>query len=376
MAPLTEVRWGIIGVGDVCEVKAGPGFQKAGRSKLVAVMRRSGEKAADFARRHGVARWYDTVEGLLGDPEVDAVYVASPVGAHAEHALACCRAGKPTLLEKPMARCAEEARGVVQAFREAGVPLWIAYYRRAHPVWQRVKGILSDGRIGKVTGVRYELRWEQQQADTPGGAVPWRLQPEASGGGLILDVGSHAIDIIDFLLGPIQVRGAAAWNAAGGAAAQVEDRVEALIQCGDVAGSFSFDFAGPPGSGKRDLLSVSGTAGSVEACVTASNAATLRFWRDGQPHAEEFSDPPGAHMHQALIQTIVDELCGVAGAACPSPAESGMRASEVLDAALCDFYGGREDGFWAAARRVPPPLEQGGESSLAAAGSPPGGRSA
>src|SRR5580698_7984618 len=89
------VRWGIVGCGDVTEIKSGPGFRKAGGSELVAVMRRRGELAADYARRHGVARWYDDAEALIGDLEVDAVYVATPPGSHLELALKVCAAGKP-----------------------------------------------------------------------------------------------------------------------------------------------------------------------------------------------------------------------------------------------------------------------------------------
>ena len=109
------IRWGIIGCGDVCEVKSGPGFQKAANSALVAVMRRDGGKAADYAKRHGVPRWYDDAEALIGDPEVDAVYVATPPGSHLEYALRVAAAGKPCYVEKPMARTHAECRRMIGA---------------------------------------------------------------------------------------------------------------------------------------------------------------------------------------------------------------------------------------------------------------------
>src|SRR5438045_5708661 len=102
------VRWGIIGCGKVTEVKSGPAFQKAEGSALVAVMRRNGALAADYARRHGVPRWYDDAAALIADPEVDAVYIGTPPGAHESLALAVCAAGKPAYVEKPMARTLSE----------------------------------------------------------------------------------------------------------------------------------------------------------------------------------------------------------------------------------------------------------------------------
>src|SRR3982751_1225430 len=124
---MRTIRWGIIGCGDVTEIKSGPGFQKAEGSALVAVMRRDGGKGRDYARRHGVARAYDRAEDLIADPEVDAVYVATPPSSHAELALAVAAAGKPCLVEKPMARTHAECVRMIEAFSSRRVPIWVAY---------------------------------------------------------------------------------------------------------------------------------------------------------------------------------------------------------------------------------------------------------
>jgi predicted dehydrogenase len=116
---MERVRWGIIGVGDVTERKSGPGFQQAERSELVAVMRRTGELAADYARRHGVPRWYDDADALIADPEVDAVYVATPPDTHRHYALRAAAAGKPVYVEKPMARTADECNEMIEACEAA-----------------------------------------------------------------------------------------------------------------------------------------------------------------------------------------------------------------------------------------------------------------
>jgi len=110
-------RWGIIGCGDVTEVKSGPGFQQATGSALVAVMRRDLSKAQDYARRHGVPRAYNSADALISDPEVDAVYIATPPSSHCELTLAVAAAGKPCLVEKPMARNHAECERMVAAFR-------------------------------------------------------------------------------------------------------------------------------------------------------------------------------------------------------------------------------------------------------------------
>jgi len=151
------IRWGIIGCGDVTEVKSGPGFRKATGSQLVAVMRRNGALAADYAKRHGVPRWYDDARALAQDPEVDAIYVASTPGAHLENALVVAAAGKPCYMEKPMARHTPECDAMIAAFAQANQKLFVAYYRRAMPRFLKVKELATGGAIGRLTGVSYRL---------------------------------------------------------------------------------------------------------------------------------------------------------------------------------------------------------------------------
>ena len=128
---MKTIRWGIIGCGDVTEVKSGPALQKADHSALVAVMRRNGQLAEDFARRHGVPQWYDDAAALIHDPAVDAVYIATPPSSHKEYTLMSAAAGKPVYVEKPMARNTAECQAMIAACHKANVPLFVAYYRRA-----------------------------------------------------------------------------------------------------------------------------------------------------------------------------------------------------------------------------------------------------
>ncbi len=333
------IRWGIIGCGDVCEVKSGPGFQKAEGSELVAVMRRDGAKAEDYAKRHGVPKWYTDAEALIGDPGVDAVYVATPVGDHLRYALKVAEAGKPCYVEKPMARSAAECDRMVEAFEAAGQPLFIAYYRRKLPRFEKVKELIDGGRIGTVTSVSVRFSHDGQLPREGAGAGGWRVEAGASGGGLFMDLASHTLDVLDHILGAVaDVKGFAV-NRAG--AYEVEDAVamQFTYESGAI-GAGLWDFATPV---REDVIEIHGTGGRVSLSTFGDDAVRLQL--PAGP-AERFDLPNPAHVHQPLIQTIVDELNGKAGACCPSTGASGARTARVMDAALEGYYGGRGDAFW------------------------------
>jgi len=328
------IRWGIIGCGDVAEVKSGPGFQKAKDSALVAVMRRNRAMAADFAIRHDVPCWYDDADALLTNPEVDAVYIATPPGSHLEYALKVCAAGKPCYVEKPMARNYAECELMVFAFQRARIPLFVAYYRRALDRFVKARSLVTSGAIGKVTGVNY--RFTSPAAKFEGMPQPWRLQAEHAGGGLFLDLGCHTLDIIDFTVGPLQNVAGVASNRAGLYA--VEDAVALSFTTQDGApGAAQWNFAG---AYIEDVMEITGTKGRVSLSTFGSEPAQL-FNADG---VEKFDLPNPIHIQTPMIQTIVDELHG--RGKCPSTGETAQRTSKVIDAALESYYGGRSDAFW------------------------------
>ena len=296
------IRWGIVGCGDVCEVKSGPGLYKAENSALVAVMRRNGELAADYARRHGVARWYDDGDRLINDPEVDAVYIATPPDTHMEYTCKAAQAGKPVYVEKPMARTFDECQTMIRACEAAGVPLWVAYYRRRLPKFLKVQALLEQGAIGDVRSVLIRYYQPLKATDAFPEQRSWRVDPEIAGAGLFLDLGSHMLDILDYLLGPIsRVQGFAANQ---GGRYDAED-----IVCG----SFTFE-SGVQGTGawlftsfeNLDWTEIEGTEGRIGyACFDASPIALTT-----SAGAQEIQITQPAHVHQPLIQTIVDELNG------------------------------------------------------------------
>jgi 1,5-anhydro-D-fructose reductase (1,5-anhydro-D-mannitol-forming) len=329
---MKEIRWGIIGCGDVTEVKSGPGFQKAEGSRLVAVMRRNGDLARDYAERHGVPRWYDDAARLIGDPEVDAVYVATPPSSHKEYALRAAAAGKPVYVEKPMALNARECEEMIAACKAAGVPLFVAYYRRAQPRFVQIKKLIESGELGEIRYVRTLQTKRSTDADRSAGpeSQPWRVRPEIAGGGLFFDLASHTLDILDFLLGPIREVGGQASNQAG------------LYEAEDiVAGSYVFE-NGAHGTGlwcfdawaDTDLNEMAGTRGKVEFSTFGTEPARVTT---DQGVRELIAEHP-AHVQQPLIQTIVKELAGLG--VCPSTGDTALRTARVMDQMVQSYYGG------------------------------------
>src|SRR5829696_3136373 len=259
---MAHVRWGIVGCGDVTEVKSGPGFQKAEGSSLVAVMRRDRAKAEDYARRHGVGRVHDTAAALVADPEVDAVYIATPPGTHEPLSLLAAAAGKPCLVEKPMARNHAECERMVAVFRAAGVPLWVAYYRRALPRFLKLRELLAASAIGRLTSIHIQVTDRLARGND---AANWRFDPSEAGAGLFLDLASHCLDLVDFLAGSITRVAGFAMNTGG--AYHAEDVTAASFEIsGDVAGTGIWNFNA---DAKTDVMIFTASAGTITAPIFA-----------------------------------------------------------------------------------------------------------
>lgn len=329
---MEKVRWGIIGCGDVAEVKSGPGFQQASGSELVAVMRRNGDLAKSYADRHGVPRWYDNADALIAD--CDAVYIATPPGSHCEYALRVAAANKPAYVEKPMARNSHECQLMVEAFAAKGLKLFVAYYRRELPRFRKAKELIDSGILGTLTAVSY--RYAEPSLDRISGPLPWRLQAEHSGGGLFFDLGSHALDILDFLVGEFSdVSGLASRR---GTTSEVEDNVVMCFRVGaGVPGTATWNFAAPR---REDQLVVDGTLGSLSLSVFGNES--VRYSASGE--TQTFDLPNPVHIQQPLIQTIVDDLRGIGE--CRSTGCTAARTAAVMDRVCMNYYGNRDSGFW------------------------------
>lgn len=330
---MDNVRWGIIGCGDVCEVKSGPAFQKVDGSELVAVMRRDAGKAEDFAGRHGVPNSYGDADALIEDPDVTAIYVATPPDTHAEYTVRAAKAGKPVYVEKPMARNFAECQTMIRECEDAGVPLFVAYYRRRLPAFQKVKELVDAGAVGDVRFVNVRLSLPVED-DIERGNLPWRVVPEISGGGLFLDLGSHILDYLDYVFGPIVEATGHAANQAG--LYEAEDIVTgSFVFESGVPGSCAFCFTVPE-TCRADITEIVGSRGNITFPNFAAGPVRLETG-DG---VEEFNLPNPDHVHQPLVQTVVDELHG--RGECPSTGRTGARTSWVMDQMLAGWRKGQQ----------------------------------
>ncbi|WP_298646866.1 Gfo/Idh/MocA family oxidoreductase [uncultured Proteiniphilum sp.] len=298
------VHWGFIGCGAVTEKKSGPAFSKVTGSDVVAVMRRDGEKAKDYARRHGIGKWYDNADDLIHDPQVNAVYVATPPGSHVEYAVAAMKAGKPVYVEKPMAASYEECLQINRLSEETGVPCFVAYYRRTLPYFLRVKQLIDEGLLGDISTVQIRFAIPPYEEDYNGKNLPWRVKKEIAGAGYFYDLASHQLDLLDYLFGEITDVCGFTHNVAG--LYDVEDSVTAAFRFkSGVAGSGSWSFVAPVNT-RTDLIDISGTKGRLT-CATFDFSPILLETAAG---VQEFHEKNPENIQYYLVESIVNYLNG------------------------------------------------------------------
>jgi predicted dehydrogenase len=321
-----QIAWGIVGAGDVCEIKSGPAFNSIEGSKLVAVMRRNAVLAQDYAHRHGVPKWYDDADALIHDPEVNAVYIATPPYMHPEYAFRVAAAGKPVYVEKPMAMTYAECIHMIDACFMAEVPLFVAYYRRALPNFLAIKNWINDGTLGDIRFVDIQTH-KSINADMVGaaqGKENWRTDPEIAGGGYFHDLACHQLDIMDFLFGPIIKANGFHLNQSG------------IYKADDIVlGNFQFA-NGMPGQGSwcfntsasasKEITTIYGSKGTLTFPFFGDHTVTLHL--DGHEPVKHTFDIP-INIQRSLIETIVLELQG--HGKCPSNGESAARTAKVME---------------------------------------------
>ena len=315
---MNKIRWGIIGAGNVAEVKSGPAFQRAAHSELVAVMRRDAAKARDFARRHGVPKWYDNADVLLADPDIDAVYVATPPAFHLPYTLAALRAGKHVYVEKPMALTAAECREMIAAEQAShGRKLCVAHYRRALDAFLKVRELLAAGAIGAPRLAEVRI------VHPPKTTRDWRTTPAVSGGGLFHDLAPHHLDLMLLFFGTPEFASGLAMKQSPGATA--DDCVCGVLRFPHgvaFQGLWSF---GVPGVTACEQCVITGDAGRIEfdfsgrEITLATGTGTERF---------QFVVPP--HIQQPMIERVT--ACFLGRAENPCTARVGMQVMEIIDA--------------------------------------------
>lgn len=320
------IKWGFIGCGEVTEKKSGPAFNKVPGSSVVAVMSRNADRAKSYATRHGIARWYDDAQALLDDPEVNAVYIATPPSSHATYAIMAMKSGKPVYVEKPLAATYEECLRVNRVSRETGVPCFVAYYRRYLPYFQRVMQIVEAGQIGKVVGVQIRFAVPPRDLDYNRKQLPWRVQRDIAGGGYFYDLAPHQLDLLQQLFGPILRVSGFCSNRAG--LYESEDTVSASFQFPDgLPGSGTWCFCAHE-SAKTDRIQIIGDHGQISFSVFTYDPIEL-ITEDGRQMLE-IPNPP--HVQLPLIREVVEHLQGIR--VCQMDSVSATPVNWVMDKIL------------------------------------------
>jgi predicted dehydrogenase len=321
---MQTIRWGIIGCGDVTEVKSGPAFNKVNNSSLVAVMRRDATKAKDYAIRHSVPKWYDDAHDLINDEEVNAIYIATPPAFHEEYAIAAIHAGKPVYIEKPMTLNFASANMIAKIAAEKNIKVSVAHYRRGQPLFNKVKQLLKEKVIGDVRFARLEFYKKQlppEALDVP--KVAWRINPAMAGGGLFHDIAPHQLDLMYWFFGDIEKASGYATNQSK--LYQADDIVSGniLFKSGVIFnGLWCFNIAE---ENEKDFCEIHGSEGKMRFPIFEHKK--IEIVKNGK--TENILFEPLEHVQQPLIQKIVDYFLGKGPN--PTPAQDGAIVMWLLD---------------------------------------------
>ncbi|TXF87057.1 Gfo/Idh/MocA family oxidoreductase [Neolewinella aurantiaca] len=317
----TPIRWGIIGCGDVTEVKSGPAYQKTKGFELKAVMRRNEAKLKDYALRHGVEKTYTDADALINDPDIDAVYIATPPDSHRHYAVKVAAAGKICCVEKPLAPSYADSLAICDAFAQQEVPLFSAYYRRSLPRFEQIATWLKAGKIGEIRHVNWHLSKQPDALDLSG-APNWRTNPAVAPGGYFDDLASHGLDLLTFLLGDITTVHGISLNQQGLYGAK--DAFSACwLHAGGVTGAGSWNFGS---SQTEDNVEISGSDGSIRFSVFDEKPVVLNY---GKKRKERFIKHP-KHVQMPHVENMKKELLD-GNFRHPSTGATALHTSWIMD---------------------------------------------
>ena len=319
---MKRIGWGMIGCGDVTQVKSGPAFNKVESSFIAAVMSRNLDKAKQYAAKNNITHYYDDVQELLANPEVNAVYIATPPSSHEAYAMTAINAGKDLYIEKPMAMNHVSAMKIIKAAEQAGVKLVIAHYRREQPVFKKVKQLIEEGAIGKVrlAVCNYQkIKQSTEELEMPGNK--WRVDPTISGGGIFHDLAPHQLDLMLYFFGD--------FNTASG----ISKSQMGIYEADDiVAGTILFKddiiFSGVwllNGLEYIDRMEITGTRGKI--WFGAFQHEKLYIESDGKQTVYTFENL--THVQLPLIDKTVKYFLNAG----PNPCEAinGLQVMQIID---------------------------------------------
>lgn len=310
---MKNIGWGFIGCGEVTEKKSGPAFNEVKGSHVVAVMSRSAEKAKSYAKRHNIKEWYTDPQELIDDPDVTAIYIATPPSSHATFAIMAMKAGKPVYIEKPLAASYEDCARINRISEETGVPCFVAYYRRYLPYFKKVKEIINSGKLGTIANVQIRFSVPPRDLDYQSSSnLPWRLQPDIAGGGYFYDLAPHQLDLLQDIFGVITRAHGYCANRAH--LYQAEDNISAcfLFENG-LPGSGSWCFVGHK-SAKEDCVEVIGEKGMMSFSIYNYDPILL-VTSEG---TTSITVPNPPYVQLPIIRSVIEDLQGLGVCQCTS----------------------------------------------------------
>jgi len=317
------INWGIVGVGDVCEKKSGPAYQKTNGFYLKAVMRRDIDKAKDFAKRHSVDDFYNNADDLINNPEIDAVYIATPPNKHLDYALKVSEAGKICCVEKPMAVTYQECQTMFHAFKEKNIPLFVAYYRRSLPRFQQIKSWIDTNEIGAIRHIHWSFLKPAKAVDVSGN-YNWRTDKDIALGGYFDDLASHGLDLFHYILGKFESVSGQLTNQQKLYSAHDALSASWIHKTG-VTGSAFWNF----GSWKRqDKVEIIGSNGSIKFSVFDENP--IQLITSKETIRLNIKHPENIQLYH--VQAMKNHLDGIKKH--PSTGETALHTAWIMDKIL------------------------------------------
>ncbi|KXO10150.1 Oxidoreductase [Moritella sp. JT01] len=319
------IRWGIIGCGSVTELKSGPAYQKVAGFELSAVMRRNLDLAQDYALRHKVEAYSSNPDDIINNDNIDAVYIATPPDSHKLYALQVAQAGKPCCIEKPLAPNYADSLDIYNAFNDKHIPLFVAYYRRSLPRFNKVKALLEAGAIGQVRTINAFLNKPANALDLSG-EFNWRTDKDVAVGGYFDDLASHGLDLFAYLLGEFDIVKGLGTNQQG-----LYSSLDSVSACwqhkSGVTGVGSWNFGGCT---REDRVVITGSKGEIRFSVFDEAAVILQTLAQRQEFIIENPENIQLYHVQNMREHLVNNINH------PSSGETALHTSWVMEQILGD----------------------------------------
>ncbi len=324
---MKTVCWAMIGCGSVTEKKSAPALYKSENSKLKSVYGTTYEKALDYAKRHKIPVVCKSIDEILSDKEIDAVYIATPPKFHKDYAIACLKAGKIPYIEKPMALNYEECNEIIHNSKKYNLPVYVAYYRRGLEKYLYIKSLIDSGVLGNIRLVRLTHFRKPENSDLDRNKLPWRLIPSQTGGGKFIDMTTHVIDIVQYIFGDISEVKEEADNRGG--LYDVEDTVSAVFKTNKgiiVSGSWCY-----VSSFDEEEMLIIGEKGRIKTQGLFYGA--VKTYINDKEDIKNFNEPE--HIAMPYMQMIINEIAG--GEKAPADVLSAANNVKVLDEVLSQY---------------------------------------